>query len=55
MNRAPRVGFAAIWHQLPFEQLLALVRHAERLGYEAAYLDGDVTDVPMYTRPSPGS
>jgi alkanesulfonate monooxygenase SsuD/methylene tetrahydromethanopterin reductase-like flavin-dependent oxidoreductase (luciferase family) len=42
----PRVAFAAIWHQLPFEQLLALVRHAERLGYEAAYLDGDVTDVP---------
>lgn len=41
-----RLAFAAIWHQLPFEELLALVRRAERLGYEAAYLDGDVTSVP---------
>ena len=46
MNGPPRLAFAAIWHQLPFEDLLALVRCAERLGYEAAYLDGDVTTVP---------
>ena len=47
MSPAPaRIAFAAIWHQLPYEDLLALVRHAEALGYEAAYLDGDVTAVP---------
>jgi alkanesulfonate monooxygenase SsuD/methylene tetrahydromethanopterin reductase-like flavin-dependent oxidoreductase (luciferase family) len=31
------------WHALAFEELLALVRRAERLGYAAAYVDGDVT------------
>ena len=46
MSQASRLGFAAIWHGLPYEDLLELVRHAEALGYEAAYLDGDVTSVP---------
>ncbi len=31
------------WHALGFEELLALVRRAERLGYAAAYVDGDVS------------
>jgi alkanesulfonate monooxygenase SsuD/methylene tetrahydromethanopterin reductase-like flavin-dependent oxidoreductase (luciferase family) len=31
------------WHCLPFEELLALVRRAESLGYAAVYLDGDVS------------
>jgi alkanesulfonate monooxygenase SsuD/methylene tetrahydromethanopterin reductase-like flavin-dependent oxidoreductase (luciferase family) len=41
-----RLGAAAIMHALPFEELLALVRHAERRGYEAFYIDGDVSVVP---------
>ena len=45
-QHSERVAFAAIWHQLPFEELAALVHHADALGYEAAYLDGDVTTVP---------
>jgi alkanesulfonate monooxygenase SsuD/methylene tetrahydromethanopterin reductase-like flavin-dependent oxidoreductase (luciferase family) len=31
------------WHTLAFEELLELVRHAERVGYAAAYVDGDVS------------
>lgn len=48
MNSVPneRIAFATIWHQLPFEDLRELVQHAEGLGYEAAYLDGDVGFVP---------
>jgi len=38
-----RLGFAATWQQLPYEDLLELVRHAESLGYEAAYVDGDAS------------
>jgi alkanesulfonate monooxygenase SsuD/methylene tetrahydromethanopterin reductase-like flavin-dependent oxidoreductase (luciferase family) len=34
------------WHQLPFEELRELVRHAERRGYAAAYVDGDVSVIP---------
>jgi alkanesulfonate monooxygenase SsuD/methylene tetrahydromethanopterin reductase-like flavin-dependent oxidoreductase (luciferase family) len=30
------------WHVHPFEELLALVREAEALGYSAAFVDGDV-------------
>jgi alkanesulfonate monooxygenase SsuD/methylene tetrahydromethanopterin reductase-like flavin-dependent oxidoreductase (luciferase family) len=41
-----RLGAAAIMHALPFEELLALVRHAEGAGYEAFYIDGDVSFVP---------
>lgn len=44
--RRERLAFAATWHQLRFEELRTLVRHAERLGYEAAYLDGDIGFVP---------
>jgi len=38
-----RLGVAFGWHALPFEELLALVRHAEACGYAAAYVDGDVS------------
>ena len=31
------------WHVLPWEDLLAIVRHAEQLGYAAAHVDGDVS------------
>jgi alkanesulfonate monooxygenase SsuD/methylene tetrahydromethanopterin reductase-like flavin-dependent oxidoreductase (luciferase family) len=41
-----RLGAAAIMHALPFEELLALVRHAEATGYEAFYIDGDVSFIP---------
>jgi alkanesulfonate monooxygenase SsuD/methylene tetrahydromethanopterin reductase-like flavin-dependent oxidoreductase (luciferase family) len=37
------LGVAFGWHCLAFEELLALVRRAEGLGYAAAYLDGDVS------------
>jgi alkanesulfonate monooxygenase SsuD/methylene tetrahydromethanopterin reductase-like flavin-dependent oxidoreductase (luciferase family) len=31
------------WHVHPYPELLALVRHAEALGYQAAFVDGDVS------------
>ncbi len=34
------------WHQLAFEELRALVRHAEACGYAAVYVDGDVSQIP---------
>jgi alkanesulfonate monooxygenase SsuD/methylene tetrahydromethanopterin reductase-like flavin-dependent oxidoreductase (luciferase family) len=37
------LGAAFGWHSLAFEELLALVRRAEALGYAAAYVDGDVS------------
>ena len=39
------------WHQLPFEELRELVRHAERRGYAAAYVDGDVSVIPSLDTP----
>jgi alkanesulfonate monooxygenase SsuD/methylene tetrahydromethanopterin reductase-like flavin-dependent oxidoreductase (luciferase family) len=38
-----RLAVAFGWHVLAFEELLALVRRAEQLGYAAAYVDGDVS------------
>ena len=40
------LGVAFGWHQLAFEELRELVRHAERRGYAAAYVDGDVSVIP---------
>lgn len=40
------LGVALVWHQHPWEDLLALVRRAEDLGYRAAYVDGDVSVLP---------
>jgi alkanesulfonate monooxygenase SsuD/methylene tetrahydromethanopterin reductase-like flavin-dependent oxidoreductase (luciferase family) len=37
------LGVAFSWHQLAFEELRRLVRHAEARGYAAAYVDGDVS------------
>ncbi|MEE9609035.1 MAG: LLM class flavin-dependent oxidoreductase [Myxococcota bacterium] len=38
-----RLGVAFAWHRHPWEELLALVREAEALGYDAAFVDGDVS------------
>jgi alkanesulfonate monooxygenase SsuD/methylene tetrahydromethanopterin reductase-like flavin-dependent oxidoreductase (luciferase family) len=40
----PAVAFG--WHSYAFEELLDLVRRAEGLGYRAAYVDGDVSQIP---------
>lgn len=37
---------AFTWHQLAWEDLLALVQRADALGYAAAYVDGDVSQLP---------
>ena len=37
------LGVAFAWHVHPFEDLLDLVRRAERLGYAVVYVDGDAT------------
>jgi len=36
------LGVALTWHQLPWEELQALVLRAEELGYRAAFVDGDI-------------
>ena len=38
-----RLGVALTWHRLAWEELLGVARHAEALGYEALYVDGDVS------------
>jgi alkanesulfonate monooxygenase SsuD/methylene tetrahydromethanopterin reductase-like flavin-dependent oxidoreductase (luciferase family) len=40
------LGVNFSWHQLDFEALRDLVRHAEALGYAAVYVDGDVSLIP---------
>ena len=45
MSSTPR-AVAFSWHQLGFEELRELVRHAEAKGYAAAYVDGDVSMIP---------
>jgi len=42
----PALGVALVWHTWPFEVLLDLVRHAERRGYAAVFVDGDVSCIP---------
>lgn len=44
MSQPLAVAFS--WHQLGFEDLRELVRHAEARGYAAAYVDGDVSVIP---------
>jgi len=41
-----RLGVAFGWSHLAFEELRALVQHAEACGYASAYVDGDVTQMP---------
>ncbi len=38
-----KLAVAFTWHVLSFEELLALVRRAEALGFSAVYVDGDVS------------
>ena len=38
-----RLGVYLGWHVHPWEELLALVRLADELGYDAAFVDGDAT------------
>jgi alkanesulfonate monooxygenase SsuD/methylene tetrahydromethanopterin reductase-like flavin-dependent oxidoreductase (luciferase family) len=42
---APPLAAAFTWHQLAFEELAGLVQRAEALGYAAAYVDGDVSQL----------
>ncbi len=44
-SQAQPVAVAFTWHQLAFEELAALVERADALGYAAAYLDGDVSQL----------
>ena len=41
-----RLAVALGWHSLAFEELLELVRHAESAGFRAAFVDGDVSQLP---------
>ena len=45
MSGSPALAVAFTWHQLRFEELVALVQRAEALGYAAAYVDGDVSQL----------
>jgi len=40
-----KLGVALAWHTHSWEDLLALVKHAEALGYAAAFVDGDVSQL----------
>lgn len=42
----PDLGVALVWHGFAWEDLLALVRRAEALGYRAVWVDGDVSVLP---------
>ena len=40
-----KLGVAFTWHCLAWEELVSLVARAEELGYDTAYIDGDVTQL----------
>ena len=40
-----KLGVAFTWHCLAWEELVSLVARAEELGYDTAYVDGDVTQL----------
>ncbi len=40
-------GVALGWHSLAWEELVALVSRAEALGYDTAYIDGDVSQLAV--------
>lgn len=46
MSSGRGLGLVFAWHALPWEHLLELVRHAEAAGYDAVYVDGDVSMMP---------
>ena len=41
-----RLGIALGWHCLRVDELIDCVRHAEAIGIEVAYVDGDVSQMP---------
>ena len=46
--RAPaKLGVALGWHSLAWEELVALVARAEALGFDTAYIDGDVSQLAV--------
>jgi alkanesulfonate monooxygenase SsuD/methylene tetrahydromethanopterin reductase-like flavin-dependent oxidoreductase (luciferase family) len=45
-----KLAVAFAWHALAFEPLLELVRLAERLGFAAVFVDGDVSQLPSRPR-----
>jgi alkanesulfonate monooxygenase SsuD/methylene tetrahydromethanopterin reductase-like flavin-dependent oxidoreductase (luciferase family) len=42
-----KVGIALAWHCLAWEELVALVARAEELGFDTAYIDGDVSQLAL--------
>lgn len=40
-----KLGVAFGWHTLAWEELLELIRLAEELGYDTAYIDGDISQL----------
>jgi alkanesulfonate monooxygenase SsuD/methylene tetrahydromethanopterin reductase-like flavin-dependent oxidoreductase (luciferase family) len=41
-----RLAIALGWHSLAYRELLDLVRHAESARFEAAFVDGDISQIP---------
>jgi alkanesulfonate monooxygenase SsuD/methylene tetrahydromethanopterin reductase-like flavin-dependent oxidoreductase (luciferase family) len=41
-----KLAVALGWHRLAWEELVLAVEHAEALGYSAAFVDGDVSQLP---------
>ena len=44
---AVKLGVAFGWHSLAWEELVALVARAEELGFDTAYIDGDVSQLAL--------
>ena len=47
MSDPARVGVAFAWHCLAWEELVALVTRAEELGFDTAYIDGDISQLAL--------
>lgn len=45
MSTPAKWGVALGWHRLAWEELVAIVTRAEELGFDTAYIDGDVTQL----------
>ena len=42
-----KAGIALAWHCLGWEELTALVARAEELGFDTAYIDGDISQLAL--------
>jgi Luciferase-like monooxygenase len=42
-----KVGIALAWHCLAWEELVGLVARAEELGFDTAYIDGDISQLAL--------